>query len=157
MLSKTQQANLIKKGMDILSKKGELLTLVRYHGEAGNRDFLIIRSAAEFDEFFNKRSPRDSITFFKSFSCLRKGIVNSTFIDEALRILSKPDKREFLVIWDKSGGWFWAENLEQLEEELEEEMGQSVQILAEPDWFNEEKAITIYVPDEDGVIRPGIY
>ena len=45
----------------------------------------------------------------------------------------------------------------ELKEEIEDRIGNQTYIFAEPDWFDDENTIHSYVPDEDGVVRPGAY
>ena len=61
-----------EKGLKIIREVGEVLTMIRYPYQAGNKDFFVINSKEEFLKCLEKREPQDSITLFKSTHYLTK-------------------------------------------------------------------------------------
>jgi hypothetical protein len=97
----------------------------------------------------------------KSFTLLERGIATPRFINEVMQNLDKPLGSEWLVIGKTNDkyleNWNWAATKEELIDEIKDRMGNEVTILEEPDWISDETSINAYVPDDDGVVRPGAY
>lgn len=152
-----------KEGNKIIKQEGELLILLRYSGGAGSKDFIIINSEEEFNQFLKKRTARTSITIFKKFETLTKGLVTDDFIRASLLNLKESKNFDWIVMFpeikDKWGNidWSFEENKAELEEILRLQIGDYVRILKEPDWLDEEAIFHAYVPDEDGEVIPGAY
>lgn len=151
----------LKKGVEIIRNQGEILIMVRYPYQAGNKDFFIINSEKDFLNFLNQRAVKESITIFKSFENVKEGLVDKEFISKTLIELDKPKHTDWIVLFpedkDKAGNWCYDETKEELEESLRLGEGDYVRILEDPDWLNEELIFHAYVPDEDGKVRPGSY
>ena len=152
----------IAAGLKILTEAQELLVLIRYPGQAGSRDFKLIKSPEEYKCLLNNRSPADSVTLLKSFELLRRGIVTVDFVLEILENLQAPEKGDWLLIWEKDNfededdsNFF--DNKVELREELEFHFGKRVSILSEPDWLSDETSINAYAPHRNGKVYPGTY
>lgn len=149
------------RGIEIIRNQGEILILIRYPYQAGNKDFFLINSEKEYKEFLEKREAKDSITIFKSIENVIEGLVTEEFITQALNNLERPKYSDWVVIFpedkDKSEHWYYNENKEDLEESLRLNLEKYVRIIEDPDWFNKEVIFHAYVPDEDGKVRPGSY
>ncbi len=150
----------IHAGEIILQASGKLLALVRYPYQAGNRDFFMFETKAQFFAFLEARKPKEAVSLFKSFQLVLKGLVDENFILKKAAILKKIDTIDWLVLGDSqevtSECNFVTDRIE-LQQELFSRLGEEVIILEEPDWISEESTITAYSPDEDGIVRPGAY
>jgi hypothetical protein len=149
-------------GLSLIHKSGEMLTLVQYPFQAGNRDFFLVDSDKGFKEFLDKRKPKDLVTIFKTFETLKTGAITQDFIDETVSQLKPSKSGDWLVILPRQGGqqtdnWTFAGTKSELQEALSDNLGRYVKILEEPDWLDDNKVIYGYEPDEDGQIRPGAY
>ncbi|MFK7750507.1 MAG: hypothetical protein AB8B65_19100 [Kordia sp.] len=51
--------------------------------------------------------------------------------------------------------WEFAENLIELQEVLTDNLGKNVTITLEPECFNEDNEFHLYVPNENGISKPG--
>lgn len=148
-------------GHSVIQQSKEVLILVRYPFQAGNRDFLLLKSGHEFEEFLSSRKPKESVTIFKDFQTLKEGTITESFIDETLTQLS-PKSSGWVVIFpeqqkQKATNWRYAETKTEMRETLRNHLGRIVKILEEPDWFDESSVVHGFEPDEDGQIRPGAY
>jgi len=151
----------VKSGADILNCNGELLVLLRFPYQAGNKAFQIIRTLPEYIKFLKERKEKESITLMKSFEYVVRGIVNETFIHKLNEKLDRTETMNWLIIWDsvsiEIGNSYFVNNKIDLRTELTDAMGQNVSIIVEPDWLDEQNSINAYVADKDGVVRPGAY
>lgn len=147
--------------LQLLKKNGELLLLIRAPSSAGHSEFHMVRTEPVLKKFISDAGARVLFTIVTEFSVLKRGIVTSEFIDDAL-CLPEPREGDWMVLgkssttWHKAD-WAWAENHKELREELEYRMGDPVSILKEPDWRPEAFGVDAYIPDDDGVVRRGVY
>jgi len=150
-----------KNGIKLIQTNGEVLILIRYPYQAGNRDYFIIKSEKDFINFLNERKSKESITLFKSIENVAEGLINEDFIRITLEELEEPKYSDWLTLFpgikDKNENWFYDETKEDLEESFRFNMGSYVRIVEDSLWLNEELIFHAYVPDEDGEIRPGAY
>jgi len=148
-------------GFDLIEELGEVVVKVRYPYQAGNKDFFILKTKNEFEDFLNKRESRDSVTIFKSVEKVTEGLITEEFIEKTLNEIGKPKYTDWLVIFpgiaNLNESWFHDETKEDLEESLSINLGNQVKIFEDPDWLEEEMIYHAYAPDEDGEIRPGAY
>ena len=139
----------LSKASQILQTQGELLLLIRYPAQAGNRDFFIIQSYEAFLKFLKERSLHDSIYIFKSFDKVAAGLVTESFIAKTMDEIKLPTQGNWLVIFTVINSidrhWFFVDNKEELRITLQKWMGEQVRILEEPDWHNEEMAYHTYI------------
>ena len=150
-----------KNGIQLIQELGEIVVKVRYPYQAGNKDFFIIKTQKEFNEFLDNRKSKDSVTIYKFVEKIKEGVISKEFIKSTLIQLGKPKYTDWLVIFPEItnlyGNWFYDETKEELEESLKMNLGQYVTIFEDPDWLKEEMIYHGYTPDEDGKIRPGAY
>lgn len=149
-------------GLSLIHQTGEILIFVQYPFRAGDKDFFLIDSNQDFRDFLADRKPKDSVTIFKTFKTLKEGLVTHDFIKEALMQLKLIKSADCLVILSRqekyqTKKWSFSNSESELNEVLHDNLGQSVKILEEPDWLDDNKVIHGYEPDEDGQIRPGAY
>ena len=149
---------------DWLRSQREVLLLIRYHAAAGNKDFEFFSSFHALTERLNWLPIRTSVVAFKQPQLPFRGIVDDDYIAKSLS--SIPSGSEYLVVetklsaYDKSSvsRWSAGESHSDLRRDLEERRGDSVAVGVYPPWLEDtENVISAYVPDEDGVVRPGGY
>lgn len=157
LLRTTDQAFL--DGVEEIFRAGEVLVVVRYAYGAGNREFLILESFPKFEAVLAQLRKRDSVIAMRSFDHLLQGKVNRELIDAANAAYTPGDA--WILVgednYDYTSNWAYAESHDELKEELEARVGRSVTIVAEPNYVCDEETISAYVPDDDGVVRPGAY
>lgn len=147
-------------GEIILQASGKLLVLVRYPYQAGNRDFFLFETTAQFFAFLEARKPKEAVSLIKSVQLILAGMVDRDFIEKRVMDLPKPKSGSWLVLGNSIKGncdWRFVEDGKELEKELSDKIGEEVSIFEEPDWISEENSMTAYAPDPDNIVRPGAY
>ena len=118
----TKSEDFLKRGAEIIKKQGEVLVLIRYPYQAGNKDFVFIESESKFKKFIDGRGPKESVTLFKSIENVSEGLVTEDYIAQTLNKLSTPKSSDWIVIFprikDKIENWYYDENKVELEESL---------------------------------------
>jgi hypothetical protein len=144
---------------DIVEANGEILVVVRYVYGAGGKDFVLLPNMAEFRKLVSSRRERDSIIVMKSFVKVLTGIVDDRFIERCRSLFTENDN--WLLIGDDNyeytANWDIPESLSELVEALHDRVGNEVVVVEEPDYISNECCLAAYVPDADGVVRPGAY
>ena len=137
---------------------GEILVVVRYVYGAGAREFLFFKDMTLFRAMLNRLRRRDSVVVMKSFRKVIEGAVDGPFVDAAAARYAE-GKDWVLLDADapKFARSYCVESGAELMAELREMQGRRVCIIEEPDVASEEHSIGAYVPDPDGVVRPGVY
>lgn len=142
----------------------EILILIRYSHAAGARDFEFYRSLQQLSERLRELPHRACVTAFRQPQLPIRGVVDDEFISKCLASL--PDGSEYLVVhtekWTHgSRSWFHHDagaSHAELRDDLEESRGASVAAGPHPEWLEDnENVISAVVPDEDGVVRCGVY
>ena len=143
-----------------LSADDETLVLLRYPNSAGNRDFVRCVNGGEFDALVASQRAKTSVIVIRNCRLLKRGIVDEAFIDFTASSLPNATG-DWLLIGscnDKTlGDWTFCEDRAELRGNLRDRVGLETFIFAEPDWFDEIDTISAYVPDADGIARPGAY
>jgi len=137
----------------------EVLVVVRYVYGAGKRDFLILKNMTAFNRLLETLRSRDSVVVMKSFPKIKEGRVDQAFIEAAAAvyrtganwILIEKDNFEHIAHFAYGG------SEGEVREELGDRSGKHVCIVDEPNYISDEHSIGAYMPDEDGIIRPGAY
>jgi hypothetical protein len=144
--------------------KPEILLLIRYPNAGGARDIELISTLDEFRARVANLAPKTSVTAFRDHTLPHRGTVDDAFIAHCLRAI--PDGAEYVIAETKprvagSHSWIHYEtgtSHKELLESLEEERGESVLAGEYPPWLKDmEGVVTAYVPDSDGIVRPGAY
>ncbi len=147
-----------KNALKILKENSHLIIFTRY---SANKEFYHIKSEKEFDEFLKTRINKELLTLFKNkFTIIKSGIVNDHFIKEVKSKINEMKKVDWVAIGKEKDNSQWSAfvaNEEEFEEAIEDEFGNEIIIIEDQDWFNEDITIHAYVPDEDGIVRPGSY
>lgn len=150
-----------ERGLEIIAEYGEILVKIRYPGLAGSKSFLVLNTENDFIEFLNNRNVRDSITIYKVIEKVKEGLITTEFVKNTLNQLEKPKYADWLVVFPKEKfdreNWHYDDTLKELKETFELYSGKYIQILEDPDYLGEDFIYHAYVPDEDGIVRPGAY
>lgn len=137
----------------------EVLVVVRYVYGAGNRDFLILKNMTEFNRLLGRLRRRDSVVVMKSFRKIKEGMVDQAFIEAATAVYPKGGnwiligKDNFKHTADRA----YAFSEGEVNEGLRDRLGNHVCIIDEPNYISDDYSIGAYIPDEDGIVRPGAY
>lgn len=149
-----------------IAKYGEVLVLIRLHGGGGNRSFEFFASYKRFTQRLSALPPRASVIVFKEQQLPLRGLVDEDFVIAAMN--SIPDGSRWLVVGltettAGSQSWFHQTSgfsSNELDNELRDTYcwGQQVAVGIEPD-INQvsDGMISGFVPDDDGMTRPGVY
>jgi len=140
----------------------EILVLIRYSHAAGSKSFEFFSLCQRLADRIQELPPRTSVIAFRQRQLPLRGVVDDEFI---LRCLSSiPDGSEYLVVETVrrvSRSWFHHDagiSHVELRDDLEECRGALVAVGLYPDWLEDtDDVVSAIVPDEDGVVRPGIY
>ena len=144
--------------------KPEVVLLVRYAYAAGNRDIELIPTLDAFRARMASLAPRTSVTAFRDHTLPLRGTVDDAFIARCLGAI--PDGVEYIIVETKpkvAGRYSWIHqetgtSHKELLVSLEDERGESVLAGEYPPWLvDSDGIVTAYVPDSDGVVRPGVY
>ena len=149
-----------------LCDQREILVLIRYPYAAGSKSFEFFSSPAALFERLRKLTPRVCVTAFKRAQLPLRGVVDDSFIESCLHTI--PDGSEFLLVETVqrvygSASWFHdidGKTHAELREALEDSRGNAVAVGLHPPWpwlDDDPDLVSGYVPDEDGVARPGTY
>lgn len=141
-----------------LRSRPEILVMIRYSGAAGRKEFEFFSLYESFARRLNELPPSTSIIAFREQQLPLRGLVDEDFISTCLSFLS--DSSEFLVVEMDERDAYWAagETHTELRKELQELMGRSLAIGPYPPWLiDNDEVISAVVPDEDGVVKCGIY
>jgi hypothetical protein len=147
-----------------LRDRPEILVLIRYSHAAGNRDFEFFSSFGALANRIRQLPPSTSMIAFRQPQLPLRGLVDESFIASCLDRI--PDGSEFLVLETArrtygERSWFHCEAGEshaELREALEESRGTRVAIGPHPPWLEEsDDVVSAIVPDENGIVRFGVY
>lgn len=149
-------------------KEGQFVVLLlRYAYHGGVKDYYLVRTAAEFDSAMKSTRERTSITVFFESNFKLIGTADDELCAKAVELLSSVKERYGGVDLIRIDGtafeldephFHFCETPEEICEWFRTHHG--AQILAGTMEFwrdNCPEVVTAYVPDEDGVIRPGAY
>lgn len=151
-----------------IDRHGEVLVLFRYPYAAGSKDYNFFHKIDEFMEAIRKLRSRTWVISYGEPQLPLRGVVDETFIDQALDLI--PDGREYLILCiektvlnsphfhseyhDDCAG----ETHEELRESLERFRGRPVGVGLFPPWADEnEQTKDAVVADEDGEVRSAAY
>ena len=154
----TQNPNFKKNALKILEENGHLFIFKRFFS---NKDFYMIASEKEFDDFLNTRPSKECLTLFKNkFKIIQSGTLNNHFIKEVKNTIANNKVIDWVIIGKEEDGSQWSayiDSEEEFDEMIEDEDNNEVIIIENQDWFNENITIHAYVPDADGIVRTGSY
>jgi hypothetical protein len=142
----------------------EILVLIRYSHAAGSKDFEFFSSVETLMEKLSSLPPRTSLIAFRQPQLPFRGVVDDGFITACLSGI--PDGSEYVVVdiilrTAGRASWFHhhaGETHVELREELESLRGHTVAAGLYPPWLEStDDVISAVVPDEHGVVAPGVY
>jgi hypothetical protein len=147
-----------------LRDESEVLVMIRYSRAGGSRDFEFFTSFASLSERLCQLPPSTSITAYGKPQLPLRGVVDDRFINNCLAEI--PDGKEYLIVETvprTAGGVSWihhdtGETRDELRASLEDSRGNPVAVGLFPPWPDESPDVVMaIVPDENGVVQPGIY
>lgn len=148
----------------LLNENQKILVFLRIPNSGNNSHYFFIDNKNNFEDLLNYCNPSDSITVFKSFNQLSGGTVTNSFIDDSLNLISTKNSLTEIIILEDSykefkrkgySEWGSFESIEELKETLKDYLGKSVSIILEPEFWNTEDTFHLYIPDKNGVSKPG--
>jgi len=163
-LPSTTDKKFLKTVEDWLRGQSEIMILVRYSREAGNKSFEFFTSLAALRERLARLKAETSVTAFREPQLPFRGRVDDEFISKCLGLI--PAASEFLVLeidpWMAKQQWLFhheaGESLDELRQVLEDLRGREVAAGKYPPWLKDSPdAISAYVPHQDGTGKAGVY
>ncbi|AXT59292.1 hypothetical protein D1816_02660 [Aquimarina sp. AD10] len=154
----------IKSVTELLKDNNRVLALVRIPNSGNNRNYFFLENPNQIGELINESNTSDSITVFKAINELNNGLVTEDFIKTITESQVKDNfEPEFLIVnntyreYQEKGDseWNTVENVNELKEVLIDNIGETVTIISEPDFYDEQNTFHLYVPDEYGVSKSG--
>jgi hypothetical protein len=142
----------------------EVLTLIRYSGAAGAKDFEFFSSFQSLADRIRELPPLACITAFRQPQLSLRSFVDDDFITRCLSII--PEGSEYLVVESTKRvcgdlSWFQyraGESHTELREDLEDSRGVPVAVGRYPPWYGDtDDVVSAVVPDEHGEVNSGIY
>lgn len=154
--------------LDRTFETGELaILLFRYANCGGAKDYFIARSAVEFATAMKHARPKTSVTVFFQTNFKIKGIANDQLCDETVTLLPSVRSHYEGVDLIRLDGpncdlddryFMCAADVNEICQWFMENKGMPVVAGTLEFWHhNCESMVTVYVPDDDGVVRPGAY
>ncbi|WP_298508393.1 hypothetical protein [uncultured Kordia sp.] len=148
---------------DLLKKNSQVLAFVRIPNAANTNYYFFLKSMKDVESLLNNSNPSDSITIFKSIDILDSGIITEAFIKTILTTTSNYSFDPELVVTThynhelqkEDAEHEYAESTNQLKEVLTKLMGIYITLIKEPDFLDDENTFHIYVPDKNGISKPG--
>ena len=143
----------------IFHAQARLAVLIRYAYRAGGRDFYLLSRLESLEELIGGCKERDLVTVFATVRIIAEGVVDDDFA-AALEARLNAGEKWMLIGGDNGDGtpeWDFAETEEELRGGLDSRVGMAVSIIEEPDWVTEGLSVSAYIPDRDGIVRPGAY
>jgi len=143
----------------IFDRQGEFLLLIHYPSSAGNRDYFYFTTFENFQDFLSQRKAKERLFIFKATDVVKRGKASEEFISEVVDSLEQPKNTDWLIIFPPGNydRWQYCEDMQELLQELWEYQDQQVVIMEDPLYQASEDMVIAYVPDSDGVVRPGVY
>jgi hypothetical protein len=163
-LPSTTDRKFLKTLEDWLRGQSEIMILIRYSREAGNKSFEFFTSFAALRERLARLKAETSVTVFRKSQLPLRGRVDDEFIGKCLSLI--PAGSEFLALETDprmaTQQWLFhheaGESLDELQQVLEGLRGKLVAVGEYPQWLNDSAdVISAYVPHQDGTVKAGVY
>jgi hypothetical protein len=147
-----------------LRSQSEIMVLIQYSRAAGDKSFELFTSFDTLSERLHQLTAATRVTAFRQQQLPLRGLVDEKFVH--LCLSSIPDGAEFVVAETipRTAGqtsWFHHEAGDShvaLREALERSRGNPAAVGKYPPWLQESpEVISGYVPDENGIVRRGVY
>lgn len=124
-----QKETILLKEINQTLKTKTALLLVRHPNQAGNRDFIYLENQAQFEQWKEKLTLGDSVTWFLHPQCYFKGIYTTKVP------IKWPPSQDLLVIEQSSAEWDYCSTPQDLLEYQGEEITVWLDPLASEDVF----------------------
>ncbi len=147
-----------------LSEQPEILVMFRYPNVGGAKDYELHSSMSTLSNRLLNVPPQTSVIAFRKPQLQIRGVVTPALVTAALSAI--PGGSEFLLVEAVptiAGSHSWYRNASgethaELMEELESSMGRPILCGAYPPWLHDgPDVVSGYVPDQNGVVKPGAY
>ncbi|WP_420571727.1 hypothetical protein [Kordia sp.] len=144
---------------DLLERSKRALVLLRIPYSSNKGDFFFLEDEDDITNLISNSKSGYSLTIFKSIDVLNSGIITEKFIQTTLKIASKHTfDPELMVVFDsykdyqrkRGADLEFAENIDELQEILTENLGKKITLIVEPMYFNEENEFHLYIANSDG-------
>jgi frataxin-like iron-binding protein CyaY len=148
----------------LLNENKKILICLRIPNSGNNRHYFFIENKSDFDDLISSCNPSDSLTVFKSFNELCIGLITIDFINKSLQLISEKESLQEIIILEGSyqefkrkgySEWQDVESISEFKEVLTESFGKNVSIILEPEFWNTEDTFHLYIPDKNGISKPG--
>ena len=163
-LPSTTDKEFLKTLENWLRGQSEIMILIRYSREAGNKSFEFFSSFAALRERLAMLKAETSVTAFRKPQLPTRGRVDDEFIGNCLSLI--PSGSEFLVLETDprmaTQQWLFHHEaggaLDELQLVLEALRGRLVAVGEYPQWLKDSPdVISAYVPHQDGTVKLGVY
>lgn len=156
-----------RKVEDILRSLPDIVVLHRLTRAAGAREWYLIRSVGEWREVIAQGRSADSFSLFLRPQLPLRGSIDGSFVDALDRMLEQTEWPKSEVILGEvvgrdtrvrhTEGWGPHER-DEMQEWLREHWGRTAVAGLHPElWSGNDEVLTVYVPDPEGEVQPGIY
>ncbi len=148
----------------LLDQNKQILVFVRIPNSGNNRHYFFINNKTDFDNLIINSNTSDSITIFKTIKLLESGLVTKEFIKKVLISISKDRfKSELIILKDSYEGfkekkysqWDSVENISELEEVLLDSIGEHINLIKDPEFWDKLNTYHLYFPNKLGISKPG--
>jgi hypothetical protein len=153
--------------LQALAEGKSVVLLFRYPNAAGAKGYFIVRSSTEFDATMNRAPYRTSITAFLEDNFKLRGIANDDLCNQAIDLLATVFAEYEGVDIIRTDGteselddehYAFVATPEEIHEWFRTHKGVSVLVGTMIFWHaNCPEIVTVYAPDDDGVVRLAAY
>lgn len=142
----------------------EVLLMIRHPYSAGSKDFELHGNYKALKTRLRSLKPSTWVIIFRQPQLPVRGVVDATLVKKCLECVG--DGTEYLIservprTFGRSTWYQWCTGCShtKMRDDLDKLHGHEVAMGAFPPWVKETKdVIYAVVPEEDGVVRPGIY
>ena len=144
---------------DWIETHGEVYVVLRYSAAAGNKDYYLIQSAADFRRITLKLPADTSVIVMLEPQLPLRGTVDASFVEHAVQAL--PDGQWWFLLPNPTAHHSHSEvgeTHQELRAALEEYRAQPVALGLEPNWVPDiPEIVEALYPREDGTLKRGVY
>lgn len=144
-----------------------VVLLFRYANCGGAKDYFIARSVSEFQTVLRHGRPKTSITVFFKNNFPICGLADDDLCLRSIEFLGEVREQYEGIDLVRTDGtkieldsqyFVYATTLDEIRDWFQQSRGKPVLVGTMEFWHdNSPQMVTVYVPDDDGVVRPGAY